>query len=65
MLLKAAAIRQIYVDQAQSINVYFKKITSLTDFALFHFYGFNLGIKTYYYSKTSKEQAEEICESCS
>lgn len=65
MLIKAAAIRQMYIDQAQSINVYFKKITSLTDFSLFHFYGFMLGIKTYYYSKTSKEQAEEICESCS
>ncbi len=65
MLLKAAAIRQMYIDQSQSINIYFKKITSLTDFALFHFYGFSLGIKTFYYTKTSKEQAEEICESCS
>lgn len=65
MLLKAAAIRQIYLDQSQSINIYFKKITSLTEFALFHFYGFKLGIKTYYYAKTAKEQAEEICESCS
>ncbi len=65
MLLKAAAIRQMYLDQAQSINIYFKKITSLTDFALFHIYGFSLGIKTFYYTKTSKEQAEEICESCS
>lgn len=65
MLIKAAAIRQCYLDQAQSINVYFKKVTSLTDFAMFHFYGFTLGIKTFYYCKTSKELVEDICESCS
>ncbi|WP_412032340.1 ribonucleoside-diphosphate reductase subunit alpha [Malacoplasma muris] len=63
-LLKLAAIRQIYLDQAQSINSYFKKITSLTDFTLYHIYGFELGIKTYYYCKTEKDVIEDICESC-
>lgn len=65
MLIKAAAIRQCYLDQAQSINVYFKKVTSLQEFALFHFWAFSLGIKTFYYCKTLKEELEEICESCS
>ncbi len=65
MLIKAAAIRQMYLDQAQSINVYFKKITSLKEFSLFHFWAFELGIKTFYYCKTLKEELEEICESCS
>lgn len=63
-LLKLAAIRQIYLDQAQSINSYFKKVTSLTDFTLYHIYGFELGIKTYYYCKTEKDVIDEICESC-
>lgn len=63
-LLKLAAIRQIYLDQAQSINSYFKKITSLTDFTLYHIYGFELGLKTYYYCKTEKDVIDEICESC-
>lgn len=63
-LLKLAAIRQCYLDQAQSINSYFKKITSLTDFTLYHLFGFELGIKTYYYCKTEKDVIDEICESC-
>lgn len=63
-LLQHAAIRQCYIDQAQSINSYFKKVTSLTDFTLYHIYGFNLGIKTYYYCKTEKDVVEDICESC-
>lgn len=63
-LLKLAAIRQIYLDQSQSINSYFKKVTSLTDFTLYHIYGFELGLKTYYYCKTEKDVIDEICESC-
>lgn len=65
MLIKAAAIRQCYLDQSQSINVYFKKVTSLLEFSLFHFWAFSLGIKTFYYCKTLKEELEEVCESCS
>ncbi len=64
MLLKNAAIRQCYLDQSQSINSYFTKVKSLTDFSLFHFYGFHLGIKTFYYCKTEKDSIEEICDSC-
>ncbi len=63
-LIELAAIRQCYIDQAQSINMYFKKVNSLTDFTLHHLYGFKLGIKTFYYCKTEKDSIEEICESC-
>lgn len=63
-LLKLAAIRQCYLDQSQSINTYFKKVKSLTDFTLYHLFGFKLGIKTYYYCKTEKDVIDEICESC-
>lgn len=64
-LLKLAAIRQCYIDQAQSINIYFKKVTSLTEFTLYHMFGFELGLKTFYYCKTHKEVNQDICESCS
>lgn len=64
MLLKLAAIRQIYIDQAQSVNVYFKKVNSATDFIILHAFGFALGMKTFYYCKTEKGDGE-ICESCS
>ena len=63
-LIKLAAIRQCYIDQAQSINIYFKKVTSLTDFTLYHLFGFELGIKTFYYCKTQKEVIDYVCESC-
>ena len=63
-LIELAAIRQCYLDQAQSINIYFKKVTSLTDFTLHHIYGFKLGIKTFYYCKTQKEIVDYTCESC-
>lgn len=63
-LIRLAAIRQCYIDQAQSINIYFKKVTSLTDFTLHHIYGFKLGIKTFYYCKTQKEVVDYTCESC-
>lgn len=63
-LIRLAAIRQCYIDQSQSINMYFKKVKSLTDFTLLHLYGFKLGIKTYYYCKTEKEEIDYVCESC-
>ncbi len=63
-LVRLAAIRQCFLDQAQSINMYFKKVNSLTEFTLLHMYGFKLGIKTYYYCKTEKEKVDYVCESC-
>ncbi|MGL4647553.1 MAG: ribonucleoside-diphosphate reductase subunit alpha [Mycoplasmoidaceae bacterium] len=63
-LIELAAIRQCYLDQAQSINIYFKKVSSLTDFTLHHLYGFKLGLKTFYYCKTEKDSIDEVCESC-
>lgn len=63
-LIRLAAIRQCYIDQSQSVNIYFKKVTSLTDFTLHHIYGFKLGLKTFYYCKTQKEVVDYTCESC-
>jgi ribonucleoside-diphosphate reductase alpha chain len=65
-LLKNAAVRQKWLDQAQSINVYLKKPDSLWEMTNLHFYGFSLGLKTFYYLKQQKNSdAEEVCESCS
>ena len=63
-LVEMAAIRQMYMDQAQSINLYFPKPDSFDELMKVHLYGFKLGVKTYYYLKSLKSGDEEICESC-
>lgn len=63
-LLKNAAIRQKWIDQSQSVNVYIKRPDSLLELTKLHFYFFNLGGKTLYYLKQQKESDEHICESC-
>ena len=64
-LLRNAAIRQKWIDQAQSVNVYVKTPDSLMDLTKLHLYGFALGMKTFYYLKQQKESDEYVCESCS
>lgn len=63
-LLRNAAIRQIYLDQAQSVNMYIARPDSMKEMTLMHMYYFDLGGKTLYYLKQQKETEEEICESC-
>ena len=63
-LLRNAAIRQKWIDQAQSVNVYVSRPDSLLDLTKLHLYGFNLGMKTFYYLKQQKEGDEYVCESC-
>jgi len=65
MLVKLAAIRQCYIDQSQSLNLYFKHPDSLYELSRIHLLGFEYGVKTYYYMKQLKSSDEEICESCS
>jgi len=65
-LIKNAAVRQKWLDQSQSVNVYIKKPDSLLDMTNLHLYGFYLGMKTFYYLKQQKEGDDEhVCESCS
>jgi ribonucleoside-diphosphate reductase alpha chain len=68
-LIDNGAIRQKYLDQSQSLNIYIKRPDSLMELINIHFYGFDLGLKTFYYIKQIKEDGqeieEEICESCS
>jgi len=64
-LIELAAIRQIYIDQAQSINLYFKPPFSLKEQTDLHFYSHHLGLKTLYYFQTKKDGDDQVCESCS
>lgn len=63
-LMRNAAIRQIYIDQAQSVNMYISRPDSFKEMTLLHLYHFDLGGKTLYYLKQQKETEEEVCESC-
>lgn len=63
-LVKNAAVRQKWIDQAQSINVYIKNPDSLLDMSKLHIYGFKHGVKTYYYLKQQKPGDDYTCESC-
>ena len=64
MLLKCAAVRQKWIDQAQSVNVYLKRPDSLAEMTKLHIYGFHYGMKTFYYLKQQKESEDYVCESC-
>jgi ribonucleoside-diphosphate reductase alpha chain len=65
-LLELAATRQKYIDQSQSVTLYYteaecKKASTLLDDVL---YAHKLGIKSLYYMKTPKS-SEVTCASCS
>lgn len=64
-LIRNAAIRQKWLDQSQSVNVYIVRPDSLLEMTKLHLYGFHLGMKTFYYLKQQKEDDEHVCESCS
>jgi len=63
-LVELAAIRQMYIDQGQSVNLYFPRPDSFEELMKVHLYYFSLGGKTLYYLKSMKGDDEEICESC-
>lgn len=63
-LMKSAAVRQKWLDQAQSVNVYFSQPDSLLELTKVHLYGFKHGMKTFYYLKQEKAGDEESCASC-
>ncbi|MDE7169232.1 MAG: hypothetical protein K2N67_03445 [Mucispirillum sp.] len=65
-IIELAAIRQKYIDQSQSLNLYYVKPDSAKELWRDIEYAMDLGLKTLYYMKTPKSNfAEEICESCS
>ncbi len=64
-IIELAAIRQKFLDQAQSINTYYVNPNSAQELADDLFLAMDLGLKTLYYLKTPKSEADlEICQSC-
>jgi ribonucleoside-diphosphate reductase alpha chain len=65
-LIKLAAIRQKFVDQSQSTNIYFEKIESAFELLEVIMLAEKLGIKSLYYLNTAKAgEVEPPCENCS
>ena len=63
-LVEHAGVRQKWIDQTQSVNVYIKRPDSLKELVDLHMYGFDLGMPTFYYLRQQKESDIEECESC-
>ena len=61
IILKLAQIRQLFLDQAQSIDTNYTE-SSAGDVFVDIFNAEKLGIKTLYYANSEKEK--EVCESC-
>lgn len=65
-ILFLAAIRQMFIDQGQSLNLYIKEENWDYEYlAELHLLAADLGIKTLYYLNTKKGSVHESCESCS
>lgn len=65
-LVKLNAIRQMFIDQSQSVNMYIDESKWNYEYlANLHIYSWKLGTKTHYYLFTPKSGEEEVCESCS
>lgn len=64
MLIKHAAVRQIYIDQSQSVNMYYTPPFSLKELTYNHLLAWKLGVKTLYYFQSQKAEDKEFCESC-
>jgi len=65
-IIELAAIRQKYIDQSQSVTLYYTKPESAKILWEDIKYAMELGLKTLYYMKTPKYNfTEEVCESCS
>ena len=65
-IIELAAVRQRYIDQSQSLNLYYVKPDSAKELWEDIQYAMDLGLKTLYYMKTPKSnfELEEVCESC-
>lgn len=65
-IIELAAIRQRYIDQSQSLNLYYIKPESAKELWDDIQYAMDLGLKTLYYMKTPKSnfELEATCESC-
>ena len=58
-LIRAAAVRQNWIDQSQSVNVFAKRGIRGKDLANIYMTAWELGLKTTYYLRTQSMTAEE------
>lgn len=65
-MLRHASVRQKYIDQSQSVNMYIsgEYLTSARKLYELHKKAFELGLKTLYYCKTLKMGIDDVCEAC-
>lgn len=63
-LVKAAAIRQRHIDQAQSLNLYITPNFSMRKLLDLYLLAWEEGVKTIYYIRSQSLEVEE-CDSCS
>ena len=63
-LVELAAIRQMWLDQGQSVDLYFRRPDSMDELMRVHIRAFDLGVKTLYYLRQMKSTDDEECESC-
>jgi ribonucleoside-diphosphate reductase alpha chain len=65
-LIYLAAVRQLFIDQGQSLNMYIsEKNWNYEYLAELHLLAADLGLKSLYYLNTKKGSVHEACESCS
>jgi len=64
-LIDLAAIRQKFLDQSQSVNLYYVDPSSAKELYDDIEYAKEMGLKTLYYMKTPKSNYVSGCESCS
>lgn len=62
--VRAAAVRQRHIDQAQSVNLYITNDYTLRQVLLLYILAHKTGVKTLYYVRSKSLEVEE-CESCS
>lgn len=54
-IIKAAAVRQMFIDQSQSVNLFSKRGTRGRELSEWYFLAWALGLKTTYYLKKQKD----------
>ena len=65
-LILLNAIRQMFIDQSQSFNMYIKEENwNYKYLAKLHILSWKLGMKTQYYLNTPKMDVKDVCDSCS
>ena len=62
--IRAAAVRQRHIDQAQSVNLYITNTFTMRQVMNLYISAWEQGVKTIYYVRSKSLEVEE-CESCS